>query len=74
MRWRERIDRFPTHKWMSRLVIPVFVTQRTTKIVDNDTFDTLLIVYLWWLSEVTEHDSWQARRQVEQTAESGGLT
>lgn len=65
MSLRDRLDAFPTHRWLARLVIPIFAAQRITKIIDAATFDTILLVYLWWLSEVTAHESWLARREVE---------
>lgn len=61
-RLRSWIDGFPTHKWMARIWVPVAILQRTTQFVSNDAFDTVLLVYLLWLSEVTAHESWLARR------------
>lgn len=50
-------------------MFPVFVAQRVTRVVDNDTFDSLMIGYLWWLSEVTAHEAWLGRREAEKAAE-----
>ncbi len=62
---RERVDAFPSHKWLARFVLPLAILQRTTQVVGNELFDTILLVYLWWLSEVTANESWLARREVE---------
>lgn len=62
MSLRDRIDAFPTHRWVARLVFPVFIAQRITHVISNDLFDSLMLGYLWWLSEVTMDESWRARR------------
>lgn len=46
-------------------MIPVFATQRLTHFISNDLFDSLMLGYLWWLSEVTMQESWEARRLAE---------
>jgi hypothetical protein len=62
---RERLDSFPTHKWVARIVFPVVIAQRLTQVIPNDAMDTLMLAYLWWLSEITMQESWEARRLVE---------
>ena len=62
MSLRDKVDAFPTHKWMARLWVPIAILQRLTQFVSNEVFDTILLVYLLWLSEITAHESWVARR------------
>lgn len=70
MSLRGWIERTPTHRWIARLVLPIFLAQRLSRIVDNDTFDSLMIGYLWWLSEITAHEAWLGRREAEKAVDS----
>lgn len=65
MSLRERLDAFPTHRWVARLVFPIVIFQRWTHVVSNEAMDTFMLAYLWWLSEVTMDESWKARRLAE---------
>ena len=66
-RIRDRIDSFPTHRWAARLAILVGVWRYYT----SPSFDKMLLIYLWWLSEVTAHESWLARKELENTSGLG---
>lgn len=70
-RLRARIEDTPTHLWMARLVVPIFIMQRWTGFVSDAAFDSLMLGYLWWLSEVTAHESWLGRRAAQQS-DTGG--
>jgi hypothetical protein len=66
-RWQNWVEETPTHRWIARMVFPIFLMQRLTQVVSNDTFDSLMIGYLWWLSEVTAHESWLGRKEAEKS-------
>jgi hypothetical protein len=58
----ERVDDWPTHKWIARFVFPLMLIQRIWFPQFDDIIEVFLLVYLTWLSEITAQESWLARK------------